>query len=80
MTHDPVQELIHVLVCALVEHPDEVHVRPIEGDGTVVYEVQVHPEDNGKVIGKKGRTINSLRTILRAASLPGEKRIMMELV
>jgi len=80
VTHDPVQELIHVLVCALVEHPDEVHVRPIEGDGTVVYEVQVHPEDNGKVIGKKGRTINSLRTILRAASLPGEKRVMMELV
>lgn len=80
MTHNSAQELIHDLVCALVEHPDVVNVRAIEGDGTVVYEVQVHPEDNGKVIGKKGRTINSLRTILRAASLPGERRVMMELV
>ncbi|MBF0545835.1 MAG: KH domain-containing protein [Candidatus Riflebacteria bacterium] len=72
--------MITTTVKALVEHPDEVVVKPIEGEGTVVFEVQVHPEDAGKVIGKKGRTINALRTIIRASTGLGNKKVMMELV
>jgi len=56
----PVQETLEKLLKALVEFPDEVVVKPIEGEGTIVFEVQVNQEDTGKVIGKKGRTINSL--------------------
>ena len=77
---ETMQVMVLSVVKALVEHPDEVKVKPIEGDNTVVFEVQVHPEDAGKVIGKKGRTINALRTIIRASTLLGNKKIMMELV
>lgn len=76
----PVQEMLTNLVKALVEYPDDVAVKPIEGDSTVVFEVQVNPEDTGKVIGKKGRTINALRTIIRSSASTGSKKVIMELV
>ena len=75
-----VQSTLEKLLKALVEHPEEVVVTPIEGDGTVVFEVQVNPEDSGKVIGKKGRTINALRTIIRSSADTGTKKVIMELV
>ena len=75
-----VQGMLEKLVKALVEHPEEVVVTPIEGDSTVVFEVQVHEEDTGKVIGKKGRTINALRTIIRSSATTGAKKVIMELV
>lgn len=77
---EPVKEMLHRLVSSLVESPDSVVVNPIEGDGTVVFEVQVHPDDVGQVIGKKGRTINALRTIVRSSAISGGKKILMELV
>ncbi len=75
-----VQGMLEKLVKALVEHPQEVVVTPIEGDSTVVFEVQVHPDDTGKIIGKKGRTINALRTIIRSSATTGAKKVIMELV
>jgi len=75
-----VQSTLEKLLKALVEYPEEVVVTPIEGDGTVVFEVQVNPEDSGKVIGKKGRTINALRTIIRSSANTGTKKVIMELV
>jgi len=75
-----VQSTLEKLVKALVEYPEEVVITPIEGDGTVVFEVQVNPEDSGKVIGKKGRTINALRTIIRSSANTGTKKVIMELV
>ena len=74
------QNMLERLVKALVEHPDEVSITPIEGDGTVVFEVQVNPVDAGKIIGKKGRTINALRTIIRSSANTGTKKVIMELV
>ena len=76
----PVHAMLENLIKALVEFPDEVAISPIEGDGTVVFEVQLHPEDTGKVIGKKGRTINALRTIIRSSADTGAKKVIMELV
>lgn len=75
-----VQSMLEKLVGALVEFPDEVVVTPIEGDSTVVFEVQVKAEDSGKVIGKKGRTINALRTLIRSSADTGSKKVIMELV
>ncbi|MBP5467708.1 MAG: KH domain-containing protein [Candidatus Riflebacteria bacterium] len=74
------QNTLEQLVKALVEHPDEVVVTPIEGEGTIVFEVQVNPEDAGKIIGKKGKTINALRTIIRSSANTGTKKVIMELV
>ncbi len=74
------QNTLEKLVKALVEHPEEVVVTPIEGEGTIVFGVQVNPEDAGKIIGKKGKTINALRTIIRSSANTGTKKVIMELV
>lgn len=76
----PVKELLEKLVKALVEHPEDVAINPVEGESTVVFEVQLNPDDTGQVIGKKGRTINALRTIIRSSAHTGSKKVIMELV
>lgn len=77
---DIAKNMLEKIVKSLVEHPDEVVVTPIEGEGTIVFEVQVNQEDSGKVIGKKGKTINALRTIVRSSANTGTKKVIMELV
>ena len=62
------------------EYARTVVVTPIEGEGTIVFEVQVNPDDAGKIIGKKGKTINALRTIIRSSANTGTKKVIMELV
>lgn len=65
----------------LVDSPDEVQVTEIEGEGDgVVYELSVAPEDMGKVIGKRGRIIRSLRTIARAAGQEDGRSVSVEVV
>lgn len=75
-----VKQMLEKVIKCLVEHPDDVIINPIEGDGTIVFEVQVNTEDTGQVIGKKGRTINALRTIVRSSANTGGKKVIMELV
>ena len=62
------QALLEYVARRLVDAPDEVEVREGEPqeDGTPVWELQVAPDDRGKVIGKKGRVAHSLRTLLHA--------------
>ena len=62
-------ELLEVLVCALVDHPDDVEVTDegIRRD-TVFLKVRVNPRDTGKVIGKHGKIVNSIRTVVRHAA------------
>jgi len=62
------------LVRGIVDHPDDVVVRERQGRGTTL-EVQVNPEDMGRVIGKAGRTASALRTVLNALSTKGNVRI-----
>jgi predicted RNA-binding protein YlqC (UPF0109 family) len=57
------KELIEQIAKALVDNPDQVAVRPIEGEQTTVLELRVAQSDLGKVIGKQGRTARSIRTI-----------------
>jgi predicted RNA-binding protein YlqC (UPF0109 family) len=65
----------------LVDYPDEVEVTETQGENDqVVYEVSVHPEDMGKVIGKRGRIIRSLRTLTRAASQGEDHPASVEVV
>jgi predicted RNA-binding protein YlqC (UPF0109 family) len=74
------KELIGYIAQALVDHPDQVNVREIEGDQTDVLELKVAKEDIGKVIGKQGRTARAMRTILSAASAKTKKRTVLEIV
>jgi predicted RNA-binding protein YlqC (UPF0109 family) len=65
----------------LVDHPDEVEIAEVEGDrGATVLEVSVHPDDVGKMIGKRGRIIRSLRALARAAGQREGETILVEVV
>ena len=74
------KELIEAIAKALVDHPEQVQVRVVEGEYVTVLELRVHPEDLGKVIGRQGRTANSIRTILAAAGMKLRKRITFEIL
>ena len=50
------KDLVEAIVRVLVDNPEQVQVRMIEGEETIVFEVRVHPRDFGKVIGREGRT------------------------
>lgn len=73
-------ELIDYVVRALVDHPDDVRVTAIEGDRTMIYEVRCHAKDIGKVIGKSGKTVAAIRTILSTAASKVGKRAVLEVV
>ncbi len=74
------KELIEAIAKALVDNPDQVQVRPVEGEQITVLELRVHPSDLGKVIGKQGRTARSIRTILGAAGMKPKKRFTLEIL
>ena len=64
----------------LVDHPDDVSVKRVDGENTVVYELRVNDDDMGKVIGKQGRIAKSIRTIIKAAASKEEKRVVVDIL
>jgi predicted RNA-binding protein YlqC (UPF0109 family) len=74
------KDLIEAIAKALVDNPDQVSVRAVEGEQVTVLELRVHPTDLGKVIGKQGRTARSVRTILNAAGMKLKKRFTLEIL
>jgi predicted RNA-binding protein YlqC (UPF0109 family) len=74
------KELVEAIAKALVDHPDQVQVRSVDGEQVTVLELRVHPEDLGKVIGRQGRTAKSMRTILGAAGMKIRKRLTLEIL
>jgi hypothetical protein len=74
------QDLILRISKALVDYPEHVSVKAIDGDNTCVLELKVAKIDIGKVIGKQGRTAQSIRTILNAAAAKTKKRVVLEIV
>ena len=73
-------ELILVMAKALVDKPDEVEIREIEGDVTVIFELRVAKEDLGKVIGKQGKTAYAMRSILNSTATKLKKRAILEII
>jgi predicted RNA-binding protein YlqC (UPF0109 family) len=61
-------DILTYIAKSLVDNPDEVKVTPVEEDGELVLELRVHPDDMGKVIGKRGRTAKAIRTMVKAAA------------
>ena len=75
------QSLIETVVKKLVDKPDEVNVEAVESDQTIIYELTVGDGDYGKVIGKKGRNVSAIRTILFAINAKeGGKRARLEVI
>ncbi len=72
--------LVEEIAKALVDNPDEVSVREVEGEQVTVLELRVAPGDLGKVIGKQGRTARSIRTLLGAAGMKLNRRFTLEIL
>jgi len=75
-----VKDLVTEIAKALVDIPDEVTVREVEGEQVTVLELRVAPSDLGKVIGKQGRTARSIRTLLGAAGMKLNRRFTLEIL
>lgn len=74
------QELLERIIKTLVDYPEEIKIRAVEGEGMTVYELQVAKSDMGKVIGKKGQTAQAIRTILNAAGRKMGKHVLLEII
>ena len=80
-TSMPLKELIQTIAIELVDHPDQVEVVEIVGDNnSSIIELRVAKEDVGKVIGKEGRTAQSMRAILTAVSAKLGRRAHLDIV
>ncbi len=77
---EAVVELVEIIAKALVDKPDDVVVEAFEGRHSRVVELSVDPSDLGKVIGKKGRTAKSIRTLLGAVSMKLDRRYTLEIL
>ncbi len=75
-----INDLIAEIARALVDHPEGVQVRAVEGSHVTVLELKTHPEDLGKVIGRQGRTAEAMRTLLGAAGAKLHKRFTLEIL
>lgn len=74
------KDLIELIAKKLVEHPDDVQVRVIDGEDGQVIELRVHPDDMGRVIGKAGRTAKAIRTLLHSAASKADMRVTLQIV
>ncbi len=74
------KELIEYVVKTLVDHPEEIRISEIEGERTIVFELRCHPDDVGKVIGKSGKTVGAIRTLLSTVAARQNRRAMLEVV
>ena len=72
--------LVEFVTRSLVEHPDAVEVRVVDGPQATVIEVQVSPADVGKVIGRGGRVIKAIRTLARASATRSGRRVTVEVL
>ncbi len=80
MTGIGIRELVEEISKALVDLPDQVVVKEIQGEQTTVLELRVAPSDLGKVIGKQGRTARSVRTLLGAIGMKLNRRFTLEIL
>ena len=74
------KELVQFLARQLVNNPDAVVVKEVHGDTASVLELRVAKEDLGRVIGKQGRTIKSIQTILNAVASRTNRKVVLEII
>lgn len=74
------KELVEFIVKSLVDNPDQVDVREVDDQSTTIVEVSVAQPDMGRIIGKGGRVINSIRSIVQVAAAKQGQRVSVEIV
>ncbi len=74
------RDLVEYVAQSLVTQPDQVQVTELDDNGVLVIQLQVAPEDMGKVIGRQGRIANALRSLLKVASMRQGRRCVLEIL
>lgn len=74
------KDLVEYMVKCLVDNPEEVQIKEIEGEKSTILELRVIKEDIGKVIGKHGRIARAIRTILNASATKSGKKVVLEIL
>ena len=74
------KELVEILAKALVDHQEKVEVSEVVGEQSIILELKVAQDDMGKVIGKQGRIAKAIRTVVKAAAIKEEKRVVVEII
>ncbi|MBB6622985.1 KH domain-containing protein [Clostridium gasigenes] len=74
------KELVEVIARSLVDNPSEVSVNELQGEQSIILELKVAPEDMGKVIGKQGRIAKAIRTVVKAAAIKDDKKVVVEII
>ncbi|HNR93914.1 MAG TPA: KH domain-containing protein [Kiritimatiellia bacterium] len=74
------KELIEYIVRILVDHPEQVQITEVDGEKTVIFELRCNKEDIGKIIGKSGKTVGAIRTLLSTAAAKDGRRALLEIV
>jgi len=75
-----VKDLVVFMAKTLVDNPDEVKVTEVIGEHVMMFELRVAPGDVGKIIGKAGRTVRAMRTLLSAAAARDGKKAVLEVI
>ncbi|MCM8710602.1 KH domain-containing protein [Clostridium sp. SYSU_GA19001] len=74
------KELVEIIAKSLVDNPEAVQINEIAGEQSIILELKVAPEDMGKVIGKQGRIAKAIRTVVKAAAIKENKRVVVEII
>ncbi len=74
------KNLLEIIAKALVNNPNMVSVNEIIGEQSIILELKVSPDDMGKVIGKQGRIAKAIRTLVKAAAVKADKRVVVEII
>lgn len=74
------KELVKVIAKSLVDKPEDVHVNEVLGEESIILELKVSPEDMGKVIGKQGRIAKAIRTVVKAAAIKENEKVVVEII
>jgi predicted RNA-binding protein YlqC (UPF0109 family) len=74
------KELLETIARSLVDYPDEVSVNVVDGENGIILELKVSKDDMGKVIGKQGRIAKAIRTVVKAAAIKENIRVVVEIV
>ena len=74
------KEVVEYLARALVDEPDAVQVTQVDGERSTILQLKVAPDDMGKVIGKRGRTVKAIRSVARAAGAIKDVTTLVEIV
>ncbi len=74
------KEFIEFIARTLVDYPEQVEAKRIDGEKTMVFELRVNKSDIGKIIGKNGRTIRAIRTLLTTTAAKHGQRAVLEIL